>query len=61
MTAASAIILSMWGIWKESNQMFFYSVEIPSTEVTDLVREEMALRVFAHTQDPGGFIFCFCM
>ena len=61
MTAASAIILSMWGIWKESSQMFFCSVEIPSTEVADLVRKEMALRAFAHTQDPGDFIFYFCM
>ena len=62
MTAASgAIILSVWGIWKERNRRFFCSAEIPSTEVADLVREGMALRAFAHTQDPGDLFFSFYM
>ena len=51
----------MWEIWKEKNLRVFCSTEIPSMDVADLVWEEMALRAFAHTQDPGDFLFCFYM
>ena len=59
--ASGATILSMWELWKERNRRFFCSAEIPSTDVADLVREEMALRAFAHTQDPGDLFVCFFM
>ena len=55
--ASGATILSMWGLWKERNWRFFCTKEIPSMEVADLVREELALRVFAHTLNPGDLFF----
>ena len=57
--ASGAIIDSMWEIGKERNRMTFCSVAISRMEVAALVQEEMALRVFAHTQDPGDFLFLF--
>ena len=53
--ASGVIILSMWGIWKERNQRAFCSAEVLPTEVAELVRKELALRVFTHTLYPGGF------
>ena len=51
--ASGAIIYSMWGVWKERNRRVFQNVAIHADAVAALVREEMAQRAYAHTQDPG--------
>ena len=51
--ASGAIIYSLWGTWKERNRRVFRNVALSPTEVAALVREEVAQRAYAHTQDPG--------
>ena len=41
------------GIWEGRDWRSFRSAVISPTEVAALVREELALRTFAHTLDPG--------
>ena len=47
------IIHSRWRTRKERNRWTFCNMVISLLEVEDLVREELAMRAFAHTQDPG--------
>ena len=47
-------IHSRWRTRKERNRWTFCNMAISHLEVEDLVREELAMRAFAHTQDPGG-------
>ena len=51
--ANGAFIYSMWVVWKERNRRTFRNVASSPLEVAALVREEVALRAYAHTQDPG--------
>ena len=51
--ASGAIIYSICGVWKERNRRVFTNVAIQADVVAALVREEMAQRAYAHTQDPG--------
>ena len=48
-------------IWKDMSRRTFRTVAILPSEVAALVWEEMALRAFAHTRDPGDVFFCFRM
>ena len=41
------------GLWKGRDRRTFRSAVISPTEVVALVWEELALRTFAHTHDPG--------
>ena len=50
---SGAIIYSMWGTWKERNRRIFKNVALLPEQVALLVREEIAQRAYAHTQDPG--------
>ena len=43
----------IWRIGKERSQSTLCSVTISSLKVAALVRDELAVRAFAHTQDPG--------
>ena len=52
-TDGETIIHSMWRTGKEKNQWTFCNVAILPSEVAALVWEELAMRAFAHTQDPG--------
>nr|XP_051196926.1 putative cyclin-F1-2 [Lolium perenne] len=50
--ASGAIIYSMWGVWKERNRRVFQNTALQPTAVAALVKEDIAQRAYAHTQDP---------
>ena len=52
---SETIIHLTWRTGKERRQRTFYNVAISLLEVAALVREELARRAFAHTQDPGDY------
>jgi hypothetical protein len=54
--ASGAIIYSMWGVWKERNRRVFQNTALQPTAVAALVKEDIAQRAYAHTQDPGDGI-----
>ena len=51
--AIGMIVYIMWGIWKERNRRVFQNKASLAEAVADLVKEEMAQRAYAHSQDPG--------
>ena len=51
--ASGAFIYSMWGTWKERNRRTFRNTALLPVQVALLVREEIAQRAYAHSQDPG--------
>jgi hypothetical protein len=51
--ASGAIIYSMWGVWKERNRRVFQNTALQPTAVAALIKEGIAQRAYAHTQDPG--------
>jgi hypothetical protein len=54
--ASGAIIYSMWGVRKEMNIRVFQNTALQSAAVAALVKEDIAQRAYAYTQDPGDGI-----
>ena len=52
-TASGIICYILSGVWKERNRRIFTNVALPVGDVVRLIREEIALRAFAHSDDPG--------
>ena len=53
-TTSGIICYILWGVWKERNRRIFNNVALPLGDVVRLIREEIVLRAFAHTDDPGN-------
>jgi hypothetical protein len=46
-----AIIYFMWGVWKERNMRVFQNTALQPTVMAALVKEDIAQRAYARTQD----------